>query len=1267
MGQPLVWRHLVKLPQDRKVARVYGLWRVHGGSFRTRLPTPASALCASGSPAKVSYVTTALYRRYRPETFQDVIGQEHVTEPLMTALRKNRVNHAYLFSGPRGCGKTTSARILARCLNCAEGPTATPCGHCESCQDLARDGAGSLDVIEMDAASHGGVDHARDLRERATFAPVRDRYKIFIIDEAHMVTREGFNALLKIVEEPPEHVKFIFATTEPSKVLTTIRSRTHHYPFRLVPPEPLMRYLEQLCQEEGVTTEPGVLSLVVRAGGGSVRDSLSVLDQLMAGSEDGGITYDLAVALLGYTHAALLDDVVDAFAAGDAATVFASVDRVIQTGQDPRRFVEDLLERFRDLVVVNAVPDSAANILHGMPTDQINRLRNQATQLGAAELSRSADITNEALNEMTGATSPQLHLELLCARILLPSADHTTRGITSRVDRLERRLSIPRGTGIRTTAHDAASSSPAVEPTARGSQEPTSPEQSGTAAPAPASYDAPAPESAGVPSPIPPEFDAAATDSVAPSQPVRPDGSAADGADGSATGRPAEETPDVQEPTDPQDESEQPEGSSHPAAADPVPEGERGPDAQHPPADGTTDTRSPASQDAGADVSARMQQRETSNQYGSQRPDDDASRQYAQGEPRRDVAPHDDHQPQAPQASEEQAAPSDVTSGELELLRSSWPEIVSALAEIRRVAWAITVRGTPISFENRTLRIAFENDGDLLNFPRFEADVRNAIQSVVGLDCAVEAVRPGDTRGRQDTPGAGGPPSNAGRGTGPGPGRDGGGGQGYRGDRPAPRGGGPQNAQGSRQDRGSQQDRSYQRDDSASEHGQPYGPGPRQGSDSHYGADAGYGSGSRRDTGASRGDGPTGRDTRLNASGQARSSDQPDYFREPEGFGVNRRRGNPPAPDREPTPERESRSMPDSASRSTSGTDRSSVPASSSHSAPASAPDDDEPVTSWSVASIPQPGFAAPSGGDSTSNTADAAPTRDDSDQNPDTSDSSVGDSSRDDAHRATDSPADDRAGTGDSTSVPSREGLGSDSDSADVGATSWTPGAPASDGPGSHVPASDDSAAFKSHDSGAGTSGPDLSMRDGSMRDGSVRDGSVPEDPASGAPSFRAPQPRDRGPEYWSPEEPPPPPEDDPPADMYDEPVPRAPSPARDRRAQGGNGPGGDNPAGPGPDHDGRGNTRPGGVVPRENGDTRPGGNRPSWRERHAEAIAAAERRSTDIAPPTSRSPGMEDENFVPGADDESLEDSSLYGRAAIERILGGMLIDEHAHGTDQ
>ncbi|MCB5273634.1 DNA polymerase III subunit gamma/tau [Arthrobacter sp. SO5] len=385
-------------------------------------------------------VTTALYRRYRPDSFADVIGQEHVTEPLMTALRKNRVNHAYLFSGPRGCGKTTSARILARCLNCAEGPTDTPCGKCPSCVELARGGSGSLDVIEIDAASHGGVDDARDLRERATYAPVRDRYKIFIIDEAHMVTSAGFNALLKIVEEPPEHIKFIFATTEPDKVIGTIRSRTHHYPFRLVPPEPLMAYLELLCTQENVPVAPGVLSLVIRAGGGSVRDSLSVLDQLMAGAGPAGLDYELAVALLGYTHASLLDDVVEAVAASDAATVFRAVDRVIQTGHDPRRFVEDLLERFRDLIIVQALPESAQSILRGMPADQIARMHHQAHNLGAAELSRAADVTNTALTEMTGATSPRLHLELLCARILLPSSEQTERGIAARIDRVERRL-----------------------------------------------------------------------------------------------------------------------------------------------------------------------------------------------------------------------------------------------------------------------------------------------------------------------------------------------------------------------------------------------------------------------------------------------------------------------------------------------------------------------------------------------------------------------------------------------------------------------------------------------------------------------------------------------------------------------------------------------------------------------------------------------------------------------------------------------------------
>ncbi len=372
-----------------------------------------------------------------------MIGQSQVTDPLRTALRTDRVNHAYLFSGPRGCGKTTSARILARCLNCAEGPTDTPCGTCPSCVELSRDGGGSLDVVEIDAASHNGVDDARDLRERAVFAPARDRYKIFILDEAHMVTPQGFNALLKIVEEPPPHIKFIFATTEPDKVIGTIRSRTHHYPFRLVPPAQMLEYTQKLCDEEGVQVEPGVLPLVVRAGGGSPRDTLSLLDQLMAGSDGTTVGYERAVALLGYTHSALLDEVVGAIGRADAKGAFESVDRVVQTGQDPRRFVDDLLERLRDLIVVDAAQGNAGTVLRGLPEDELERMIAQAALFGQAELSRTADIANTALTDMTGATSPKLHLELMIARMLVPSVDETERGALARVERLERRAGMP--------------------------------------------------------------------------------------------------------------------------------------------------------------------------------------------------------------------------------------------------------------------------------------------------------------------------------------------------------------------------------------------------------------------------------------------------------------------------------------------------------------------------------------------------------------------------------------------------------------------------------------------------------------------------------------------------------------------------------------------------------------------------------------------------------------------------------------------------------
>ncbi|HET9081483.1 MAG TPA: DNA polymerase III subunit gamma and tau [Trebonia sp.] len=379
----------------------------------------------------------ALYRKYRPATFAEVRGQEHVTEPLRQALRSGRVNHAYLFSGPRGCGKTSSARILARSLNCVNGPTPDPCGVCDSCVALAPSGPGSIDVIEIDAASHGGVDDARDLRERAFYAPVAGRYKIYIIDEAHMVTQQGFNALLKLVEEPPPHLKFIFATTEPEKVIPTIRSRTHHYPFRLMPPSVMRDLTEEILKSEHVPFDPMVLPLVVRAGGGSARDTLSILDQLLAGSDESGIRYDRAVALLGYTDASLLDEIVDAFAAYDGAAVFRAVNRVIEGGHEPRRFATDMLDRFRDLIVLASVPDAIDTGLLDVPPDRAEALKGQAQRCGLASLTRGADLVAAGLDQMRGATSPRLLLELMCAQVLLPTAATDERSLLARLERLE--------------------------------------------------------------------------------------------------------------------------------------------------------------------------------------------------------------------------------------------------------------------------------------------------------------------------------------------------------------------------------------------------------------------------------------------------------------------------------------------------------------------------------------------------------------------------------------------------------------------------------------------------------------------------------------------------------------------------------------------------------------------------------------------------------------------------------------------------------------
>ena len=433
-------------------------------------------------------LTVALYRKYRPATFAEVVGQEHVTEPLSTALTAGRINHAYLFSGPRGCGKTSSARILARSLNCEQGPTATPCGVCDSCVGLAPNGPGSIDVVELDAASHGGVDDTRELRDRAFYAPAQSRYRVFIIDEAHMVTTAGFNALLKIVEEPPEHLIFVFATTEPEKVLPTIRSRTHHYPFRLLPPRTMRGLIERICAQEDVVVDDAVYPLVIRAGGGSPRDTLSVLDQLLAGADGNRVHYQRALGLLGATDVALIDEAVDALGAVDAAALFGAVESVIDAGHDPRRFATDLLERFRDLLVLQAVPDATSRGVVDAPEDVLERMREQAARIGRATLTRYAEVVHAGLTEMRGATAPRLLLEVICARLLLPSASDAESALLQRVERIETRLDM---------------SIPRAEMPERPAAQPPQPPPDAAAAPAPTPTPTPLPEP--LPEPAPPE------------------------------------------------------------------------------------------------------------------------------------------------------------------------------------------------------------------------------------------------------------------------------------------------------------------------------------------------------------------------------------------------------------------------------------------------------------------------------------------------------------------------------------------------------------------------------------------------------------------------------------------------------------------------------------------------------------------------------------------------------------------------------------------
>ncbi|MFI0090570.1 DNA polymerase III subunit gamma and tau [Streptomyces bobili] len=670
----------------------------------------------------------ALYRRYRPESFAEVIGQEHVTDPLQQALRNNRVNHAYLFSGPRGCGKTTSARILARCLNCEKGPTPTPCGECRSCQDLARTGPGSIDVIEIDAASHGGVDDARDLREKAFFGPAGSRYKIYIIDEAHMVTSAGFNALLKVVEEPPEHLKFIFATTEPEKVIGTIRSRTHHYPFRLVPPGTLREYLGEVCQKEDIPVEEGVLPLVVRSGAGSVRDSMSVMDQLLAGAGEAGVTYAMATSLLGYTDGSLLDSVVESFATGDGAAAFEVVDRIIEGGNDPRRFVADLLERLRDLVILAAVPDAAEKGLIDAPSDVIERMQAQAGVFGAAELSRAADLVNQGLTEMRGAHSPRLQLELICARVLLPAAYGDERSVMARLDRIER--------GVNFSAGAAPAGMPAVGYV-------PGPEAHGPAAQAPA---------------------VAPGSPVAPVAPVPP-GSGAAAARAAVRGPAAAPQP-PQVPAHPAPQQTAPVQPPAAAPAAPAPPA---------PADPSPPAASPASAPGAWPTPTVAGSGRRPGGWPTPTPAGGGGRPPATTDPAGAAPTPPSAAPAAPQAAGAYAPP----AGGLDP-RTLWPNILEAVKNRRRFTWILLSQNAQVAgFDGTTLQIAFVNSGARDNFVSSGSEdvLRQALAELFNVQWKIDAlVDPsGGGSGPPPSGGFGGPPAS------PGPGGANSGGGGYGG------------------------------------------------------------------------------------------------------------------------------------------------------------------------------------------------------------------------------------------------------------------------------------------------------------------------------------------------------------------------------------------------------------------------------------------------------------------------------------------------------